>query len=451
MATMTAGHAVADALAKLGVKHVIGMAGSCMIEILDGMYGRDDISFLTVRHEQSAALMADAFARLTGEVGVCMATNGPGATNLVTGVAHSMMAQSPVLVITGAPMMKDTFRESTQELDQIAMFAPMVKWSVQVRKPERAADVIREAYHVAMSGVPGPVHIDLPRDVLNERADYSDNGAPPHPVRARLAPDPEAVAQAVALLKSAERPLLIGGGGVLWDEASDELVALAEALDAPIMTSTGRDDVAPNGHPLFLGSIGRGTLPEAQELFETADVVFAVGTRLAHSTTFLRPGFFGGAKLIHAAMDPHNIGRNFATEVGMNAEAGLALRSVLGVLGEGGKRPAWRAAAAAVRAAQEKHRERALEYGGKPIDPRRAQMALARVLPENTIITNDAGSAASYVYEYQRFGGARSFVAPQDLAAIGIGYPLGLGAKLARPHQKVVTISGDGAFLCNAA
>ena len=119
--------------------------------------------------------------------------------------------------------------------------------------------------------------------------------------------------------------------------------------------------------------------------------------------------------------------------------------------GEGVKRPAWRAAAAAVRAAQEKHRDRALEYGGKPIDPRRAQMALAKVLPENTIITNDAGSAASYVYEYQRFGGARSFVAPQDLAAIGIGYPLGLGAKLARPHQKVVTISGDGAFLCNGA
>ena len=124
MATMTAGHAVADALAKLGVKRVIGMAGSCMIEVLDGMYGREDISFLTVRHEQSAPLMADAFARLSGEVGVCMATNGPGATNLVTGVAHAMLAQSPVLVITGAPMMKDTFRDSAQEIDQLAMFRP---------------------------------------------------------------------------------------------------------------------------------------------------------------------------------------------------------------------------------------------------------------------------------------------------------------------------------------
>ena len=283
MATMTAGHAVADALAKLGVKHVIGMAGSCMIEILDGMYGREDISFLTVRHEQSAALMADAFARLTGEVGVCMATNGPGATNLVTGVAHSMMAQSPVLVITGAPMMKDTFRDSTQELDQIAMFAPMVKWSVQVRKPERAFDVINEAYHVATSGVPGPVHVDLPRDVLNEAADYPERNGSAPTSRARLAPDPEAVARAVALLKSAERPLLIGGGGVLWDEASEELIALAEALDAPIMTSTGRDDVVPNGHPLFLGSIGRGHAARGARAFRNGGRRFppsAPGSRI---------------------------------------------------------------------------------------------------------------------------------------------------------------------------
>ena len=135
----------------------------------------------------------------------------------------------------------------------------------------------------------------------------------------------------------------------------------------------------------------------------------------------------------------------------MNADAGAALRAVRAALGGGVKRPGWRAEAAAVRAAQERHRTRALEYGARPIDPRRAQAALARVLPEDAVITNDAGSAAGYVYEYQTFGAPRSFVAPQDLAAIGIGYPLGLGAKLACPDRKVVTISGDGAFLCNGA
>ncbi|MEE9570039.1 MAG: thiamine pyrophosphate-binding protein, partial [Candidatus Binatia bacterium] len=144
MATISAGHAVDEALVQLGVRQVFGLAGSCMIEILDGMYGREELSFITVRHEQAAALMADGFARITGKPGVCMATNGPGATNLVTGVANAKLAQSPVIVITGAVMMKDMFLDSTQEIDQVSLFRPIVKWSVQVRKPERTADVIRE-------------------------------------------------------------------------------------------------------------------------------------------------------------------------------------------------------------------------------------------------------------------------------------------------------------------
>jgi len=452
MATMSAGHAVAESLAQLGVRNVIGMAGSCMIEILDGMYGREDLQFLTVRHEQSAALMADAYGRLTGRPGVCMATNGPGATNLVTGVANAWMAQSPVIVITGAPMMKDTFRESSQEIDQIALFKPIVKWSVQVRKPERAADVIREAYQVAISGVPGPVHVDLPRDVMNEEVSVPRLEGPLPPRRVRLAPDPEALSAAAALLRGAERPLLLAGGGVLWAEASAELAALAEALTAPIMASTGRDDVAPNSHPMFLGSIGRGTLPEARALFASADVVLAVGTRLAHTTTFLKADFLGGGtKLIHAAIDPRNIGRHYPAEVAIAADAGLVLEGLLRAVGAPKDRPAWRARAAEVRAAQERHREAALEIGARPIDPRRAHMALAKVLPKDAILTLDAGSAAGYLYEYQRFDRPRSFLAPQDLAAIGVGYPVGLGAKLACPDRPVVTISGDGAFLCNGA
>ncbi|MEK6712374.1 MAG: thiamine pyrophosphate-dependent enzyme, partial [Nitrospinota bacterium] len=201
----------------------------------------------------------------------------------------------------------------------------------------------------------------------------------------------------------------------------------------------------------FLGSIGRGTIPEARRLFESADVVLAVGTRLAHTTTFLKPDFFGkGTKLIHAALEPRTIGRTYKPEVGIAADAGLVLKGLLSAV-ERKDRPAWRAQAAGVRAAQERHRERAFEYGGRPIDPRRACMALAKVLPQDAIVTIDAGSAAGYTYEYLRFGRARSFLAPQDLAAIGVGYPVGLGAKLACPGRPVVTVSGDGAFLCNGA
>lgn len=452
MATISAGHAVDEALVQLGVRHVFGLVGSCMIEILDGMYGREELRFVTVRHEQAAALMADGFARITGKPGVCMATNGPGATNLVTGVANAMMAQSPVIVITGAAMTKDMFRDSTQEIDQVALFRPIVKWSVQVRKPERTADVIREAYETAMSGVPGPVHVDLPRDLLNEDVESPCPANQQSGKRLRLAPDPEAVAAAAALLKTAQRPLLLAGGGVLWAEASADLVALAEALDAPIMTSTGRDDVAPNFHPLFLGSIGRGTIPEAKTLFQEADIVFAVGTRLAHSTTFLRPDFFGpGARLIHAAVEPRTVGRYYPAAVGMATDSDLALQAIRKAIGVPRSRPDWRAHAEEVRQAQDRHREACSRLNGKPIDPRRAHMALAKVLPKDAILTIDAGTASSYVYELQRFERPRSLLAPQDLAAIGIGYPVGLGAKIGCPDRPVVTISGDGAFLLNGA
>lgn len=449
----TAGHAVAEVLAQLGVRKVTGVVGSCMLEILDGMYGRDDIGFLSTRHEQAAALMADGYARIAGRPGVCIATNGPGATNLLTGVANAFHAQSPVLVVTGAPMMKDMFRDSSQEIDQQALFRPVVKWSVQVRKPDLAAAMTREAYERTTAGIPGPVHLDLPRDVLNESVEAPDLG---RLLRCQVhapAPDAQAVAAAASLLEKARRPLLLAGGGVLWSRASDELVALSKRLDAPVMCTTGRDDVAPHSYPLYLGAIGRGALPEARALFEQADLALAVGASLGHLTTFWRPDFFApGTKLVHAAQDRSNIGRVYPVEVGIHADARAALKALLrAVKRKGGNRPGWLRKAARVRAAQEAHRDRASRYDGRPIDPRRAHAALRKVLPKDAIIAIDAGVGPGYVYEYQTFERPRSLLAPQGLAAIGVGYPVGLGAKLAAPRRPVVTISGDGSFLYNGA
>lgn len=449
----TAGHAVAEVLAQLGVRKVVGVVGSCMLEILDGMYGRDDIGFLSTRHEQAAALMADGYARVAGRPGVCIATNGPGATNLLTGVANAFHAQSPVLVITGAPMMKDMFRDSSQEIDQQALFRPVVKWSAQVRKPELAAALTREAYERTVAGIPGPVHLDLPRDVLNESVEAPDLGRLLRGQVAAPAPDARAVAAAASLLEKARRPLLLAGGGVLWSRASDELVALSKRLDAPVVCSTGRDDVAPHSYPLYLGSIGRGALPEARALFEQADLVLAVGASLGHLTTFWRPDFFApGTRLVHVAQDRSSIGRVYPVEVGIHAEARAALTALLkSVKRKGGARPGWLRKAARVRAAQEAHRNRACRYDSRPIDPRRAHAALRKVLPRDAILSIDAGVGPGYVYEYQTFELPRSLLAPQGLAAIGVGYPVGLGAKLAAPRRPVVTISGDGSFLYNGA
>lgn len=450
---MTAGHAVAEVLAQLGVRKVIGVVGSCMLEILDGMYGRDDIQFLSTRHEQAAALMADGFARIAGRPGVCIATNGPGATNLLTGVANAFHAQSPVLVITGAPMLKDMFRDSAQEIDQQAIFRPVVKWSAQVRKPELAAAMTWEAYQRTMTGVPGPVHLDLPRDVLNENVEMPDMSRLFRGDVAVPAPGAEAVTAAARLLEKARRPVLLAGGGVLWSEAGDEVVALSKRLSAPVMSSTGRDDVLPQSYPLYLGTVGRGALPEAQAFFKQADLVLAVGTSLGHLTTFWRPDFFApGTGLIHVAQDRNNIGRVYPADVGIQADARVAVKALLrAVKRNGSGRVGWLRKAAAVRAAQDKHRNLAARYDGRPIDPRRAHAALRKVLPKDAVISIDAGVGPGYVYEYQTFERPRSLLAPQGLAAIGIGYPVGLGAKLAAPDRPVVTLSGDGSFLYNGA
>lgn len=448
--TMTAGQAVAEALVQLGVRHVFGMAGSCLLEILDRMYDHEELHFMTVRHEQAAALMADGYGRMTGRPGVCLANNGPGAMNMVTGVANAMLAQSPVLAITGAPMMKDMFRDSSQEIDQVAVFRPLVKWSVQVRKGERAADVIREAYQVAISGVPGPVHVDLPRDVMNEDVEFSGFGEALPVSKWQPSPNPEDLATAADLLRRAERPVLIGGGGVIWAEASDDLVALAEKLGAPILASTGRDDIVPNSHPLYIGALGRALTPKGRAMFREADVVLAVGTRLAHTSTYFSPDFFGpSTKLIHAAVDPRTIGRNYPVELGLVGDAGLILRGLNRELGNIPQKPGWKDATAEIRAEREQKRQAALAYTGTPIDPRLAHMALAKVLPKGTVIAADVGAATGFMYGIHQFEQPRSLLSHRDFVAIGVAYALGLGAKVACPDRPVVTICGDGAFLIN--
>ena len=450
---MTAGHAVAEVLAQLGVRKVIGVVGSCMLEILDGMYGRDDIQFLSTRHEQAAALMADGFARIAGRPGVCIATNGPGATNLLTGVANAFHAQSPVLVITGAPMLKDMFRDSAQELDQQAIFRPVVKWSAQVRKPEQAAALTWEAYQRTMTGVPGPVHLDLPRDVLNENVEMPDMGRLFRGDVAVAAPDAEALAAAARLLEKARRPVLLAGGGVLWSEACDEVVSLSKRLSAPIMSSTGRDDVAPQSYPLYLGTIGRGGAARGPGLLQAGRPGAGRGHEPGPPHHLLAPGLLHPRNQAHSrGPGPEQHRPGLPRGRGHPGRRRIALKALLrAVKRNGGGRVGWLRKAAAVRAAQDKHRHRAARYDGRPIDPRRAHAALRKVLPKDAIISIDAGVGPGYVYEYQTFERPRSLLAPQGLAAIGIGYPVGLGAKLAAPDRSVVTLSGDGSFLYNGA
>lgn len=278
MAKMSAGHAVIESLCAEKVRYVYGIVGSCMIEILDELYDQQDIAWIGTRHEQGAVHMADGYARVWGKAGVCMATNGPGATNMATGISVARLSNSPLVAITGAPMLSQMDRDSFQEIDHVAMFRPLTKWSAQVPRADRIPELFRHAFRIAESGKKGPVHIDLPRDLLNEDVDVEL--LPPERYRdARAGPArPEAVAAAAGALLRARRLVIVAGLGVGDSGAHPERLELAGMLSAAVVTSYARNDVVPTEHALVIGPIGRGGAPAARAALQGADLILAAGT-----------------------------------------------------------------------------------------------------------------------------------------------------------------------------
>jgi sulfoacetaldehyde acetyltransferase len=448
MPVMSAGQAVIEALRLEGVRYIFGVVGSCYVEVLDALYGCADIQFLGVRHEQVAAHMADAYARAGGLPGVCMATNGPGATNLVTGVASAYVNHAPMIVITGAPMISQMLRDSFQELDQLALFRPITKAQVQIQRGDRVPELIRHAFRVAMAGKKGPVLVDLPRDMLNETAEMAF--VPPDRYRwaQRDAGDAALVRQAAEVLKQARAPVVIAGGGLIWSDAQAEVLAVAEALTAAVVTSYGRNDAAPHDHPLVVGALGRAGSPEAAVAVRGADVILAAGTRLAHFTTFFDHRFIPQqAKIVQIEVDERELGRHYPLEVGILGDAKPVLAGIRQQLAD---KPRDEARWAAIQQWRQQRQQRLGTVGASdtlPLKPQRVYQALREVLPRDTIVTIDAGAAASHAYNLLDFYEPRTFITPGDLGCVGAGFPSALGAKLARPDRPVVCLCGDGGFL----
>jgi acetolactate synthase-1/2/3 large subunit/sulfoacetaldehyde acetyltransferase len=445
---MSAGQAVVEALRLEGVKYIFGVVGSCYVEVLDALYGRTDIQFLGVRHEQVAAHMADAYARAGGLPGVCMATNGPGATNLLTGVASAYVNHAPMIVITGAPMISQMLRDSFQELDQLTLFRPVTKAQIQIQRGDRVPELIRHAFRVAMAGKKGPVLVDLPRDMLNETAEMAF--VPPERYRwtQRDAGDGALVQRAAEVLSQAVAPVVIAGGGVIWSEAQAEVLAVAERLTAAVVTSYGRNDAVPHDHPLVIGAFGRAGSAEAAEAVRGADVILAVGTRLAHFTTFFDYRFIPQqAKIIQIEVDEKELGRHYPLEVGILGDAKAVLGGILQGLP---RKPRDEARLSAIQQLRQQRQQRMASAGASdalPLKPQRVYRELRAVLPRNAIVTIDAGAAASHAYNQLDFYEPQTFITPGDLGSVGAGFPSALGAKLARPDRPVVCLCGDGGFL----
>ena len=286
--SMKAGEAVIEMLRQEGVTHIFGIVGSSFLDILDPLYDREDIECVGVRHEQGAALMADGFSRISGAPSVCLVTNGPGVLNLTYGIAAAYVAHSPVVVLAPSASRDHQYRDSTQEFDQVSLFRPITKASFTINKVERLPDALRQAFRVATSGQMGPVLLDIPRDLM-PGSDLELDLLPPETYRTgqtRSRGDRNLVDKAARVLLSAQRPVILAGGGIQFSMASEEVTQLADALGAAIVTTYGRADAVPSEHPKFLGHLGRLGSEEGIEAIRRADVIVAAGTGLGQSTTF---------------------------------------------------------------------------------------------------------------------------------------------------------------------
>jgi len=260
----TGGRAVVELLKAERVRHMFGIVGATFLDVLDTLYDDSSVEYINVRHEQAAAFMADGLARVTDRPGVCLVTSGPGATNLITGVAAAYVAHSPVVALVGGIALDHYQKDAFQELDLLSMFKPVTKLAIQVNKPERIPEILHYALRSAMTGRKGPVFIDIPRDVLNNHVLQTEI-APPGTYRPDYPqlPHPEGIREAVRLLQQAERPLMLVGGGVTWAGASELAVRLSEQYALPMITAYGRNDAIPNTHPFYIGPLGRAGSPEA--------------------------------------------------------------------------------------------------------------------------------------------------------------------------------------------
>ncbi len=461
MAELMGADLLVQCLIQEKVRYVFGIPGGQLCPILDAIrrFGHDaGLDFVMTRHEQAAAHMADAYARVTGQPGVCMGTIGPGAVDLVPGVYTAWADSIPMIVLTAQNQTWKSYPErgSMQSLEQIDLFAAITKWQARVTHWQRIPELVQRAFRVALSGRPRPVHLDLHVDVLVATGDESlltHRPLPPEryrPVRPPVA-DPELIEQAAQMLVEAERPLIHPGGGVLRSGAWEEVRELAEYLSAPVTTSTGACGVLPEDHPLCLIAGGYGALG-AQAM---ADVVLLVGGRLGDTDFWGQPPFWGEPdqqKLIQIDIEPENVALNRPVDLALVGDAKATLHLLIEAVKRRTPPIPERPEMAEYRSVQEgwlAQFEAQADTDQKPIHPLRLIRDVRAFFPRDAITIVDGGNSTVWSHYLNRVYGPRTFLWASDSGHLGTGLPYAIGAKLAAPDRMVYAICGDGAFGLN--
>lgn len=454
MPTLSGGQAAVAALQAEKTRHVFGLIGSATMEMFDALYDAEDIQFIGVHDERTGTHMADGYARASGQAGVILAgQNGPGSTNLVTGLSQAMAAFSPVVSIAGALSSQHVYRDAFQEVDQQALFTPVTKKTWTATSANRVPEMLREAFRVALTPRKGPVQLNLPRDVLSAQHEFAqDEFQSPQSYRAHYVPagaEP-AIAQAAALLMQAERPVIIAGGGIKNTGGHEQAIALATALNAPLVTSPGHGDGIAFDHPLNAGQMGPRGNPVASRLAREADVILVLGTRLGFNSTFYTyDNINRGAKIIHVELEPTAIGRFFPVELGIWGDAPTVAMQLVNALGDMQQRAAienWTSTFQQERQAYLTQRDADANMQNKPMQPSGLFRTLRGVLPRDAMITMDAGTLCLQATDAMNYYTPPSLFTPLDFGLVGFSFACGLGIKLAQPERPVVSFMGDGGF-----
>ena len=446
------GQAVVEAFKNENVRHVFGLIGSATMEVFDGLYEANSIQFIGVHDERTGTHMADGYARASGGPGVIIAgQNGPGATNLLTGLAQASAAYSPVVAIAGALSSGHVYRDAFQEVDQHAALSPVTKSSVTVPSVGRIPELFQAGFRTALTPRRGPVLLNLPRDVQSAKAVFPEPPAP-ETYRVQFAPaaPAEAVAQAAQMLLDAERPVIVAGGGIKNGGGAAQAIALAEMLDAPIAMSPGHGDAIPFGHPLNAGQMGPRGNPVASRLVNEADVILALGTRLGFNSTFYSyDNINRDAAIIQVEIEPTEIGRHFPVSMGIWADAATvadqlaeAVRSAAAVR----EASQWTAQFQAERRAFLARRDAEAVMDEAPIQPSGLFRAFRRVLPRDAAIVLDAGTMTLQATDALEYWEPPCLFTPLDFGLVGFSFACGLGVKAAQPDRPVVSFAGDGGF-----
>ena len=448
---LTGGQSVVRALEAENVTHVFGLIGSATLELFDALYDSSTIRFIGVHDERTGTHMADGFARASGSPGIIVAgQNGPGATNLVTGLAQAKAAFSPVISIAGSLSTEHVYRDAFQEVDQQALFAPVTKRTWTVTRASRLPEMFREAFRHAMTPRCGPVAVNLPRDVLSESSEY-DESQRPEAYRVQgipLASDRD-IGMIVELLRNASRPVIVTGGGIKH-AGSEAVCELAECLDAPIATAPGHGDVIPFDCHLNAGQMGPRGNPVASDLVRGADVILALGTRLGFNSTFFSyDNINAGARIIQVELEPTAIGRYFPVALGVWADAASAARQIRQAWDKAGLRSGatdWAERFKRHRKVYLMNRDAGQLDDSPRIQPGSVFRVLRSVLPRDAAITLDAGTLCLQATDALNYWRTPSLFSPLDFGLVGFSFACGLGVKLAMPDRPVVSLMGDGGF-----